>query len=225
MWWKEVIQAFRHQDVVCEMEKKVGDMLDAGQWMFEQVSKVLTRRAAAEEIAGPLHERDHQINRLEQEIRETIVTHLSLGNDGDLGPCLVLMSVVKDAERIGDYCKNIFEVGKFYRGSFTRREYHEPLQEIQTVIHDTFQPTKEAFLNGDDESAKSIVQRMDGVGKRCDLIIQQLLSVESTDLCAAEAAAYVLLARHYKRVRSHLSNIATSVAAPVPLLDFQGKLS
>jgi phosphate uptake regulator len=34
--------------------------------------------------------------------------------------------------------------------------------------------------------------------------------------------AYVLLARHYKRVAAHLSNIATSVVSPVPLLDFPG---
>jgi phosphate uptake regulator len=32
--------------------------------------------------------------------------------------CLALMSVAKDAERIGDYCKNVFEVGQFYKEDF-----------------------------------------------------------------------------------------------------------
>ena len=31
---------------------------------------------------------------------------------------LALISVAKDAERIGDYCKNLFEVGRFYDEGF-----------------------------------------------------------------------------------------------------------
>ena len=220
---KELINAFRQRDVFSELESQIGLMLDAGQWMFEKVADVLMRQVDPNEIAQPLYEKDRRINKIEQKIREQIITHLSLGNQGDLGAGLVLMSVVKDAERIGDYCKNIFEVGKFYRGSFQHREYHEPLQQIRNSITEMFEPAKEAFLNADSKIARRILRKTDALSKQCDMIIQQLLSAEG-DLPADEAVAYVLLARHYKRIEAHLSNIATSIVSPVPLLDFHGKV-
>ena len=219
---RELINAFRRRDVVGELESQIGQMLDAGQWMFEKVADVLTRQVDPSEIAQQLYEKDRRINEIEQNIREQIITHLNLGNQCDLAPGLVLMNVVKDAERIGDYCKNIFEVGKFYRGSFQHREYHEPLQQIRHSITDLFAPAKEAFLNADSKIAKRILRKTEGLTKECDMIIQQLLSTEGP-LPAGEAVAYVLLARHYKRVEAHLSNIATSIVSPMPLLDFRGK--
>ena len=220
---KELINAFRQRDVFSELESQIGLMLDAGQWMFEKVADVLMRQVDPNEIAQPLYEKDRRINEIEQKIREQIITHLSLGNQPDLGAGLVLMSVVKDAERIGDYCKNIFEVGKFYRGSFQHREYHEPLQQIRNSITEMFEPAKEAFLNANSKIAKRILRKTKALSKQCDMIIQQLLSTEG-DLPADEAVAYVLLARHYKRIEAHLSNIATSIVSPVPLLDFHGKV-
>ncbi len=219
---KELINAFRRRDVVGELESQIGQMLDAGQWMFEKVADVLMRQVDPAEIAQPLYEKDRQINEIEQKIREQIITHLNLGNQCDLEAGLVLMNVVKDAERIGDYCKNIFEVGKFYRGSFQHRKYHEPLQQIRHSITELFAPAKEAFLKADSKIAKRILRKTERLTRECDMIIQQLLSTEES-LPANEAVAYVLLARHYKRVEAHLSNIATSVVSPMPLLDFRGK--
>jgi len=216
---REIINAFRHKDVTNELHAKIGQMLDASAWMFEQACDVLMRKADAETVRDPLYERDRQVNHIEQAIREQIVTHLSVGNQGDLAPCLVHMSVVKDAERIGDYCKNIFEVGKFYRGSFTHRAFSEPLEQIRHEITGLFEPAKQAFVNTDEGAAREVIDRSGAILNQCDLLIQQLLSLEG-GLPASEAVAYVLLARHYKRVNSHLSNIATSVLSPIPLLDY-----
>lgn len=222
--WKEIFNAFRHTDVVDTLEGMIGEMLDAGEWMFRQVSDLLDHKIQADNLRGPLYEKDRRINQLEQIIREKIVTHLSLDNPQDLGPCLVLMSVVKDAERIGDYCKNIFEVGKFYQGSFNRPEFHVPLEEIATTIQGMFARTKKAMLENDTTLAKQVITKKSEVSKSCNLLVQQLLSITDNDMPAGEAAAYALLARYYKRVESHLSNLASSVVSPVPLLDFQGKI-
>ena len=219
--WKQIIQAFRHQDVIKDLSAQVGQMLDAGAWMFEQACDVLMHKVEWDAVSDPIYERDQAINGLQQDIREKVVTHLSVGNQGDLAPCLVLMSVVKDAERIGDYCKNIFEVGKFFHGSYGHRSYAEPLDQIRKDVSDLFEPTKQAFLTGDEDLARNVLDHTGSVIKQCDLIIQQLLSIDD-EFPAAEAVAYVLLARHYKRVNSHLSNIATSVLSPIPLLDYLG---
>ena len=217
---KEIIRAFRHKDVIKELAAQVGDMLDAGAWMFEQAGTALAHEVDWNAICDPLYERDRQINGIEQSIREKIVTHLSVGNQGDMAPCLVLMNVVKDAERIGDYCKNIFEVAKFFRGNYDHRAFSEPLDQIRADVSAQFEPTKLAFLEDEEELAGQVVTKVGPVIQQCDLLIQQLLSLDD-DFSPAEAVAYVLLARHYKRVASHLSNIATSVLSPIPLMDYK----
>ncbi len=221
--FKEILQAFRHQDVVKDLSSQVCEMLEAGKWMFEQASDVLMRKADWNTTCDSLYKRDRQINQLEQNIRERIVTHLTVGNQADLGPCLALMNVVKDAERIGDYCKNIFEVGRFYRGSFDNHPFADPLNDIRKKIVGLFEPTKEAFIELDSDKAERILQETSIVVKQCDMLIQQLLVLDD-DFAASEAVAYALLARHYKRVEAHLSNIAISVISPVAMLDFSGKL-
>ena len=52
-----------------------------------------------------------------------------------------------------------------------------------------------------------------------DAIIEQLL-LDDTSMETHEAVAYSLLARHYKRVAAHLSNIATAVRGRLEDLDF-----
>lgn len=221
---REIINAFRHDDVVETLEGKIIEMLDIGQWMFRQVRDLLAKDIRAEELQDPLYEKDRRINRLEQEIRETIVAHLSIGNPQDLNPCLMLMSIVKDAERIGDYCKNLFEVGKFFQGDFRRSEFRVPLEEIASAILEMFEQTKTAMRNDDAVLARQLLARKSNVSKSCNLLVQQLLSLGETDIPPSEAVAYALLARYYKRIESHLSNLASSVFSPVPLLDFHEKI-
>lgn len=220
--FKEIINAFRSRDVVRDMAVKIGDMLTDGKWMFGQASAVLLRKESWDDVSEALYEKDKQINAVERDIREQIVTHLSLAVPGQANvvPCLALMSVVKDAERIGDYCKNIFEVGKFYRDPYRHREFIEPLEEMRMSLFDLFDVVREAFLDIDSEKAEQCLNKTGAIGKQCDILIQQLLSLQG-DFDSDEAVAYVLLSRHYKRVSSHLSNIATSVVSTVPLIDYR----
>ncbi|HNX26726.1 MAG TPA: PhoU domain-containing protein [Phycisphaerae bacterium] len=220
--FKEIINAFRNRDVVREMSQRIGTMLDSGKWMLEQASNVLLRKDDWNAVADNLYKKDKEINAIERDIREQIITHLSLSVVGQANviPCLVLMSVVKDAERIGDYCKNIFEVGKFYRDPYRHREFIEPLEEIRTTLVNLFDPVKDAFINNREDVADACIKKTAEIARKCDMIIQQLLSMQG-NFDADEAVAYVLMARHYKRVSSHLGNIATSVVSAVPLIDFR----
>ena len=217
---REIFRAFRQRDVVQDLSGHVGQMLDAARWMFEQASSVLMRKADWQEVCDLLYTKDREINTIEQQIRERIVTHLSVGNQADLPVCLVLMNVVKDAERIGDYGKNIFEVAKSYAGTFEHAAFREPLEEIRQSISDLFEPTHECFLNSDSDIAQEVLAKAGQLNARCDQIVQQLLSA-GEGFPAREAVAYALLARHYKRVEAHLSNIATAVVSPIPMLDFR----
>lgn len=220
---REILRALKRHDVLSEMIARVEDMLQAGRWMFEQASEALLKEADWNAMAQPLYARDRQINEIEQKLRERIVTHLSLGHRADLTACLVLMSVVKDAERIGDYCKNIFEIAKFHRREFTHPEFSETLEDIRRKVLPLFDDATRAFVEADRDLAYELLDIASTARGRCDVVIRQLLSVHE-QIAPDEAVAYVLLARFYKRVAAHLANIATSVVSPVPMIDYRGKM-
>ena len=221
---KEILKALRGADALTEMIGRVGQMLDAGKWMFEQATCALLREVEWGDMAEPLYARDREINEIEQKVRQRIIMHLSLGQVADLSACLVLMSVVKDAERIGDYGKNLFEIARFYRREFTRPEYAEQLEDIRRQVLPLFDSAKEAFVKPDRGVANIVLDKAGKARGRCDVIIRQLLSVHES-IAPDEAVAYVLLGRFYKRVAAHLANIATSVVSPVPMIDYRGEMS
>jgi len=217
---KEILNALRGTDALAEMIDQIAQMLQTGQWMFDQASEVLMREADWTKASDQLYEKDRKINELEQRVRERIVTHLTVGHQADLSACLVLMSIVKDAERIGDYCKNIFEVAKFYKSEYSRKEYATPLEEIRGDVRPLFDVAQKALTTADRDTAYRTLENSRDITKRCDQIIRQLLSVHD-QIPPDEAVAYVLLARFYKRVTAHLANIASSVVSPVPMIDFR----
>jgi phosphate uptake regulator len=217
---REILNALRRKDNLGQMIGEVGQMLQAGRWMFEKASEVLLRQVDWPSLAEELYARDRQINHIEQKVREEIVTHLSLGNQSDLCACLVLMSVVKDAERIGDYCKNIFEVGKFYERDYSRPQFAKPLEDIRQSLGPLFGQTEKAFVDGDRDLARRVLDLVGRLTRNCDMLIRQLLS-SGEEMAADEAVAYVLLARFYKRVTAHLGNIASAVISPVPMIDYR----
>ena len=218
--FKQIWKALRGSDRLSELIAQLGQMLDAGQWMFGKAAEVLTRSLDSSKVADDLYARDRDINRMEQTIREGILTHLAVGNKADLSACLVLMSVVKDAERIGDYCKNLLEVGKFYQRDFTHPEYAGPLEDIRRQVEPLFGKAKECFTRVDAELAREVLAAAGALTKECDVLVRQLLSVREK-VAPDEAVAYVLQARFFKRVSAHLGNIATSVLAPVSMIDYR----
>ena len=58
-----------------------------------------------------IRQRDVEVNALQRTIRRQVVAHLSFQNSrGDVPYSLLLVSLVKDVERLGDYAKNLSEV-------------------------------------------------------------------------------------------------------------------
>lgn len=216
---RELLSAWRKRDALVQMFEDFDQMLEHTHWMFGQAVGVFFSRIDWQAVQEPLYQRDQEVNRLEQSIRAEIVKHLTLRREANLAACLVLMSVVKDAERIGDYCKNVFEVGKFYEREHTSPRHLEPLEEIRGETEQLFQMTQEAFSQSDVDRAREVQVAFGKLGRKCDRLIRDLLR-ERASLPTDEAVAYGLLARHLKRIGAHLSNIATAVVAPVHRLDY-----
>ena len=166
---------------------------------------------------GKTYKIDKKVNLLEREIRKRVVEHLSIQPGADVPVSLVLMSVVKDAERIGDYCKNILEVISLLDKPLEKALFETYFNHIDQNILEIFEKTQKAFIESDEKMAKEILYIERGIVKNCDDIVKKL---SKSQLTTNEAVCLTLLARYFKRVAAHLANIGSSVILPVSDLDF-----
>ncbi len=219
--FKQLFSALKSGEVLDEAFSQFDQMLAHAQWMFLRANEVLHRKTTAADVKDSIYARDKSINDLLRSIRRKLVRHLTINPGSDVAACLALMSVAKDAERIGDYCKNVFEVGQFYKeDSFHVARYNDPLEAVCGRVAGLFDEVRCSFRDSDSQQAKSALKIADELGDECDRVIDQLLRDEES-IQTHEAVAYSLLARHYKRVSSHLSNVATAVLGKVEDLDFR----
>lgn len=220
--FKELLSALTGNHPLDRAVSELLEMLDHAQWMFVRANEVLSNDASVEEVKDALYRRDQSINELERSIRRKIVRHLTINPGPDAPTCLALMSVAKDAERIGDYCKNVFEVGRFYREGYHVAKYHDRMEQVRKQVTDMFPLVSVAFRDSDDEKARQGIKLANACRATCDEVIEELLA-DQEPVQTHEAVAYSLLARHYKRVAAHLSNIATAVLGKLEDLDFLSK--
>ena len=219
--FKQLFSALKSGEVLDQAFSQFDEMLNHAQWMFLRANEVLHRKASASDVKESIYSRDKSINDLLRSIRRKLVRHLTINPGSDIAASLALMSVAKDAERIGDYCKNVFEVGQFYKKeAFHVARYHDPLEGVCGRVEGLFETVRRSFRESDSQQAKAAMKIADEIGDECDRVIEQLLC-DKESIQTDEAVAYSLLARHYKRVSSHLSNVATAVLGKVEELDFR----
>ena len=63
---------------------------------------------------------------------------LAINPRGDAPACLILMSVSKDVERAGDYCKNLLEVAEMLKTPAQETKYADDLREIADQVASSF---------------------------------------------------------------------------------------
>ena len=213
---RELINAWRGRDLLSQMLDEFHRMLKDGEWMFKTVGQVLCREKKPEAVHEEFFACDRGINEREKEIRRRIVEHLSLRGEPDVPACLVLMSVVKDAERIGDYAKNIYEIACLYPGEIDMDDYMVELESVRAAIGAMFEQVARAFAEADGDLAVKLIAEARRLRDSCDDMVPRLIA---DTLPTHKAVAYALLSRHYKRIAAHLANICTSVAGPVHEMD------
>ena len=201
------------------MRAQFGQMLDAGRHMFDTASNAFLGGTDLDVIRRDVFDTDKRINLAEQQIRREIVVHASVHGATEFPACLVLMSIVKDAERMGDYSKNIYDLAELvpHRPS---GEHKERLIEFKDRISGLMATGREIFDAREKDRAADLIRRAQEIEDLCDGQVRSLVRAdERIDLGVAYALAY----RYFKRVASHMRNVASSVIEPLHKLDFPAK--
>lgn len=216
---KEFLQAWRDQSPISRMLEEFISMIEDVEWLYDSVGSVIRGKLEPKKIEEEIYERDREVNRKQRDIRRLVVNHLTVQPGVDVPICLVLISIVKDAERLGDHCKDIFEVAMQYTHAFDREQYTPVMDELDEDITVMFSQMRKAFARSDKKLAWSVIEKDRVVSKQCDMLVRQLAN--DNDLKSIEAVSYTLLTRFYKRVSRHIANIATSVTSSVENLDYR----
>ena len=215
--FKNFMAFWKGKDFLTEVLEDFKKMLGNTKNMFELVTAGLIEGKMLPDLKDKTYKMDKSVNRVEREIRKRIVEHLSIQPSVDVPVSLVLMSVVKDAERVGDYCKNIFEIIALLDKPLDKKIYKSFFNGIEREIADLFAKTEKAFIESDEKLAREILSKERKIMKNCDEIVEKLAK---SSLSTNEGVCLALLARYLKRVAAHLTNIGSSVILPVSDLDF-----
>lgn len=193
------------------------EMLEHTETMYALVRASLLKGESKPNLEERLRDIDKSVNAAEKDIRKRIIEHLSLQPTVDVNACLLLMSVVKDAERLGDYAKNLYEVTELLNKPIDARVFGRYFNGMDEEIATLFKLTQEAFAESDEEKAEMAWGYENKIAKWCDNVVGELAR---SDLSVNEAVCFTCVARYFKRIVAHLVNIATSVVLPLSDLDY-----
>ncbi len=218
MSFRSILDLFREDSWSNDLVDMIMEMLDLGANMFDYTIGVLVQGEPDKDPQHMLYNRDQRINKLERKIRRRVVSHLSVkGSRAEVPSALIFMNVVKDAERIGDYVKNLHEVIDMMPADPDRKLYQDHLAVPASIITEIFTLTRQAFLESDEELAGKVIKKAKNQGREFE---DKIRTITTSDLGTQNAVCLVLAFRFFKRVVAHMSNIASTVVMPVDMIDF-----
>lgn len=160
---------------------------------------------------------DIGVNKTERAVRKELLVHTSVrGARADLPLVLSYMSIVKDAERVGDYAKNIWDLADAGIDLSDAPDL-DHLTDVRDRTSEAIGETARIFRERDTTAAHETIKALDAFLDECDAEIR--CQLESTG-AARDAVSRALLYRYLKRIGAHLMNVLTSLVMPVHRLDF-----
>lgn len=215
---RELLRMWKRIDLLKQALDDFLTMIDNVEAMFRCSTEALFGARKRSDAREMLYKTDIKVNITEREIRKRLVEHLAVNPRGDAPACLILMSVSKDMERAGDYCKNLLEVAGMLRGRVIESKYADDLREMVDVVVEAFGKTRKAFAEDDQVVGHEAIVEEVKFAKRSDTMVEKVANDE--ELNANHAVCLALAFRFLKRVNAHLGNVASSVVMPLHKIDY-----
>ncbi|MDP7027826.1 MAG: PhoU domain-containing protein [Candidatus Marinimicrobia bacterium] len=221
--FKQIFEIFKSDSLYEQALSECHEMLDIDLTMFKESIKSL-RESDSTDINIDIFAMDKKINEFERDVRRKVMTHLAIGGKEDIGSGLVLVSVVIDIERIGDYTKNIYDLAVNHPKKLIGGSIEDRLSEIEKISFNLFEESIYAFKNQDIEKARGLMGHYkDNISSQSDAITNEIITGEVSDLDVGSASAVGLYSRYLKRIAAHSRNIISSVVNPFERIGYPEK--
>ncbi len=195
------------------IEDIIRRMLDDDRIVFELAMSILVDGVDWRGVRREIKVTDQRVNEGEREIRRQLVVHASVAGAIDTPAILVYMSIVKDIERIGDYGKNLRDLGRDGADLSDFPEWHELRDRVAKLITET----AEIFAARNTEQARQRLIEGDQLLSRFDDMVSALVRADDGQ---PHPTARALAARYLKRIVAHLTNVLSAVVMPIDRLDY-----
>jgi len=200
-----------------EAGRDFSDMLQLVQEMLLEASEAYWERNQNPQKRTALSKKDVKVNKLERKIRKLIIAELSGPSPSDVPYGLLMMSLVKDVERLGDYAKNLAAVPQTIPAILPEDDVVSELKEIRRFVDELAQEAHKVYVAGDMEQAQSLTVEGRSISKRCQKLLPR---IASGPYSADVAVSLTLCTRFYKRIEGHLLNLLSGVIMPLHKLDY-----
>ena len=215
---RELLSIFRVSDPLSGMGANFGRMLQLTYDMNIAAGQIFLGREDRTAERDQIYGWDGQVNELERVIRRQVITHLAVpGNEADLPYSLLLISLVKDVERLGDYAKNLSEIVDIRPDPLPEGPALTELLEIRDAVEHSFRSCADVFVGSRKDEALQLIQQGRETARRCDRLITE---IGHGDYDAATTTALILGTRYYKRIGGHFLNVLSSVVVPLDKVDY-----
>ena len=215
---QELLRIFRGDDPLSKVADNFALMLNLTREMSYSAGQIFFGEDHDENAQDKVHKTDAEVNELERVIRRSLTTHLAIpGNSADAPYSLLLMSLVKDVERLGDYAKNLSEIVEIGPDVLPEGQELDELKVIRQKVESTYQACANVVLSSRRGEAAELIQQGRETARRCDGLVT---AIGKSDYDAATTTAFILGTRYYKRINAHVLNVLSSVVMPLDKIDY-----
>ena len=168
-----------------------------------------------------IYTKDKEINNIERKIRRNSLTHLAVNDQEDLNAVLILLTIVHDFERIGDYLKNIYEISLKLENKLEYGSNESIVVDAEQTIKDVFEKLSDNFREIEKDEARTFIDKLNICKKAMNDLIDDIVDdSESSKRSSKELIISVMYLRFLKRIMSHQANILSSFVNPFDRIGF-----
>ncbi len=222
--FKDLVNFWRQENLLSQAWQESFDMLDCSREMFIDAITILRKDSKRKTVIA-LKKRDRKINEYQKNVRRKVMTHFALQKENkNLSSGMVLVNMVIDIERLGDYTKNILDLAIYHPEKLIAEEISPELRKIEKKILKRFKNTVLAIKNQDAEKAYALQKTYNNqVNEASDELVNGILAGKLKFGDETQTATIVLYARYLKRIGAHLKNITSVLINPVDTIGYKTK--
>lgn len=216
---RELKALFSPEEPLAEMGEDFARMIDlTGESVQEAGVAFFSPEPLDADLEAAIRKRDIKVNKLQRKIRREIVAHLSLDpTRSDVPYCLLVTSLVKDVERLGDYAKNLAGIRSLHPDPLPDDELVRELEGVREWVAGDYENLWQVFESHDAERAGELIVKGRNITRRLDAMIEETVDASYS---SRTTAVLVLGMRFYKRIVAHIVNVLTGVVQPLHKLDY-----
>ncbi|HJL83846.1 MAG TPA: PhoU domain-containing protein, partial [Candidatus Marinimicrobia bacterium] len=151
--WNQLLKLWKSDNLLVQAWDQSYEMLEIARDMCLEAMRIL-RESDDTVINKDIRQKDKKVNEYEQDVRRKVMTHCTVQGPNELPGGMVLVSIVIDIERIGDYAKNILDLAEVHSNRLNIPDLEEDLHQIESTTKERFKETIRILREQDEDGAK-----------------------------------------------------------------------